>query len=201
MEPASGDQSDDCIQFAGLYEMGVSSMEPTITADETVLISQYLDEPCHHLPPTRGDIVAYRVPSDPSTYSISRVIGLPGDSVQMIGGHLYINGEPAFRAYVSEYLFRGTAYLRYAEVLPNGRRFLVLERSDTGSFDNTPVFRVPLNHFFVMGDNRDASLDSRVPGRNGEPPHTGYVRFDHLIGRAEAAWSFDLGPDSFREMR
>ncbi|HYC63975.1 MAG TPA: signal peptidase I, partial [Reyranellaceae bacterium] len=128
---------------------------------------------------------------------IKRIVGMPGDRIQVTRGVLIINGKPTERLRVGDYVrTAGSGYDKgtlYSEVLPNGRRYIVLEYNDTGMADNTPEFTVPANSFFVMGDNRDDSLDSRtrllMRDGYGLPRDGGqigwYVPFENLVGRAE----------------
>jgi len=134
--------------------------------------------------PERGDVVVFKLPADNSTDYIKRIIGLPGDRVQLKGGLLYINDEPVKREPAGEMVMRNGSslvhtYQRYIETLPNGRRHEIIEISDNGPFDNTGVYTVPAGHYFVMGDNRDSSRDSRFLNE------VGYIPFENLIGRAE----------------
>lgn len=149
--------------------------------------------------PERGDVIVFRLPTNPSEHYIKRLIGLPGDEIQMIEGRLYINGEMVERERIEDYVYQGTRYMQYIETLPNGVAHNIIERSDSAGLDNTPVYTVPEDHYFFMGDNRDGSLDSRVPGRNGQPPQVGYVPGDNLVGRAEVIW-FSLEDSSFFEI-
>src|SRR6202158_616036 len=123
--------------------------------------------------PQRGDIVVFKLPKDDSTDYIKRVIGLPGDRIQMKDGQLYINEQPVKRERVADWVpadgeGAGLRVKRWRETLPNGV-----------SYDNTPVYQVPPGHFFMMGDNRDNSTDSRVLSA------VGYVPYENLVGRAE----------------
>jgi signal peptidase I len=134
--------------------------------------------------PERGDVAVFKLPRDNKTDYIKRVVGLPGDTVQVIGGVLHINGQPVKRERVSDYvardaLGRDVTIAQYSETLPNGRSHLIIEETDRGPLDDTPVYRVPEGHVFMMGDNRDNSLDSRVPSQ------VGYVPLENLVGRAE----------------
>ncbi|MCR4281997.1 MAG: signal peptidase I [Bauldia sp.] len=133
-------------------------------------------------PPQRGDIVVFKLPRDNSTDYIKRVIGLPGDRIQVKHSVLYINDQAVPREQVDAYDDDGFRYARYRETLPNGVSYQVLDRDPNGMEDNTQVFEVPPGHYFMMGDNRDNSTDSRVPPTSGG---VGYVPFENLVGRAE----------------
>jgi signal peptidase I len=134
--------------------------------------------------PERGDVAVFKLPSDTETDYIKRIIGLPGDRIQVREGILYINDEPVQRERLTDYVLRDRygnvrRIPRYLETLPNGRRHTILEeQGDRGMADNTPVFTVPRGHYFAMGDNRDSSRDSRFPG-------VGFVPRENLVGRAE----------------
>jgi len=133
--------------------------------------------------PERGDVAVFKLPSDGKIDYIKRVIGLPGDTVQMREGLLHINGRPVKRERIEDYketdsLGRDHASLRYMETLPNGVRHVIIElKGDHGDLDNTPEFKVPPGHYFMMGDNRDNSNDSRAD--------VGYVPVENFVGRAE----------------
>ena len=133
--------------------------------------------------PVRGDIVVFKLPSDGETDYIKRVIGLPGDHIQMIGGLLHINGVAVKRERVEDYASpdafgRLTPVRQYRETLPEGRSYMTLKLQENGYLDNTEVYNVPPGNFFMMGDNRDNSTDSRVLTA------VGYVPFENLVGRA-----------------
>ncbi|HKT16507.1 MAG TPA: signal peptidase I [Stellaceae bacterium] len=135
-------------------------------------------------PPHRGDVVVFKLPRDPSIDFIKRIVGLPGDRIQMKSGILYINDEPVKREKLGPYFYdengRASTYVHYMEVLPNGYRHDIIELSDEGPLDNTGVFTVPPNTYFMMGDNRDDSADSRDPDSG-----VGYVPAVNIVGRAE----------------
>jgi signal peptidase I len=136
--------------------------------------------------PQLGDVVVFRLPRDDSTDYIKRVTGLPGDTVQMLGGVLQINGQPVKRERIADLVeTEGTRTSRakqWRETLPNGVSYTTLDLVDNGLYDNTQVYQVPAGHYFMLGDNRDNSTDSRVrPERGG----VGYVPFENLVGRAE----------------
>ena len=134
--------------------------------------------------PVRGDIVVFRLPKDDTTDYIKRVIGLPGDRIQMIDGLLHINGEPVKRERVEDFIEneeggRTTRVKRWRETLPNGVSYTTLDLIDNGFYDNTPVYDVPAGQYFMMGDNRDNSTDSRVLSQ------VGYVPLQNLVGKAQ----------------
>ncbi|MEZ5775716.1 MAG: signal peptidase I [Hyphomicrobiaceae bacterium] len=133
--------------------------------------------------PERGDVAVFRLPRDTSTDYIKRVIGLPGERIQMLEGVLYINGkavpkEPA--GTFTDYDERGRPVVidRYQETLPNGVKYYVLDAGRT-SYDTTREFEVPPGHYFMMGDNRDNSQDSRATSAVGPVP------IENFIGRAQ----------------
>ncbi len=133
-------------------------------------------------PPKRGDVVVFKLPRDDSTDYIKRVIGLPGDKIQVTGGVLYLNGTAVPRAPEGTIEIDGVVYKKFRETLPSGVNYITLDRDANGLEDNTQVFEVPPDHYFMMGDNRDNSTDSRVPPSSGG---VGYVPFENLVGKAD----------------
>ena len=141
----------------------------------------------------------FKNPVAPNIDFVKRVVGLPGDSIQMRSGRLHINGALVPRSrigpvgYHDKYGSQRRA-MRFRETLPNGRSYEILEESDSGPADNTPVYRVPEGHYFAMGDNRDNSTDSRFPN------HVGFIPAENFVGRAEFLF-FSLHHDtSFWEL-
>jgi signal peptidase I len=128
--------------------------------------------------------VVFKLPKDNHTDYIKRVIGLPGDRIQVIGGILHINGKAVTRrklgtVTLASYGGYKRQAVEYVETLPNGVKHRIWESSDDDMLDNTPVYPVPPGHYFMMGDNRDSSQDSRVLSA------VGFVPFENLVGRAE----------------
>lgn len=131
--------------------------------------------------PQRGDVAVFKYPPNPSLDYIKRVIGLPGDTVQMRDGVLHINGEPVGREMIGLVEDMDITELArpvevWRETMPNGVTYDTLDLTPNSIGDNTREFEVPEGHFFMMGDNRDNSTDSRFS--------VGYVPYDHLVGRA-----------------
>ena len=143
-------------------------------------------------PPERGDVAVFHNPIESRDF-IKRIVGLPGDRIQMIKGILHINGTAVKKEpigtwadldikHAGEKLGRNYAYeiLAYKETLPNGRSYTVLESAgDEGQVDNTAVFTVPKGHYFGMGDNRDNSTDSRTLSQ------VGFIAEENFIGEAK----------------
>lgn len=132
--------------------------------------------------PERGDVAVFKFPRDNKTDYIKRVIGLPGDRIQMRDGRLYINGEVVPRERIEDYVERDPLgntrrFAQYVETLPGGTRHRIIEMGDDRMSDDTREFLVPAGHYFMMGDNRDNSDDSRG--------NVGFVPFENFVGRAE----------------
>ena len=131
--------------------------------------------------PERGDDVVFRLQTDPKIDYIKRVVGLPGDRIQVQGGVLYVNGEPVERQRVEDWVDEDAGLsrpiTRYIEHMPGGPSYQVLDLVENGSLDNNRVYEVPPGHVFAKGDNRDNSLDSRVD-------NVGFIPVENLIGRA-----------------
>ena len=174
-----------------------SSMEPTLLVGDRIFVSKYAyGYSKHSFPfspnitnkrffsksPERGDLVVFKTPADNRTDYIKRLIGMPGDTIQFAGGELFINKKKIFRKQIkNEKIIRCGNFLletnTYIETLPNGLKHLVTYKKK-GSLQNTKVFKVPDNHFFLLGDNRDCSKDSRYLDS------VGYVNKLNLVGKA-----------------
>ncbi len=180
------------------FNIPSGSMKPTLLVGDYLFVSKYSYGYSRYsfpwsLPlfdgrilgdaPERGDVIVFKKPSDNETDYIKRLVGLPGDRIQVLGGILHINGEPVRREKIGESTdsdsFSTRSFDGYRETLPNGRQHLIWEASDSDHLDNTNEYLVPEGHFFFMGDNRDNSRDSRVLY------DVGYVPMDNLVGRAE----------------
>lgn len=144
--------------------------------------------------PKRGDVAVFKYPQDLSIDYIKRVIGLPGDQIQMKQGQLFINGEAVPKVRIEDYVDSssesgmGPVVAQFQETLPNGVTYKVLDFGDT-SVDSTEVYVVPADHYFAMGDNRDNSQDSRYLNK------VGFVPIENFVGRADVIF-FSFAPGS-----
>jgi signal peptidase I len=170
------------------YGYGAASLPMQITLPETGRVFGGT--------PKRGDVVVFRWPGDRSQAWVKRVIGLPGDRIQMRQGQLFINDRPAALkpdgiGEAEDDTGGGEKAYRYIETLPGGVKHAIFKMRDNGPLDNTAEVTVPPDRLFVMGDNRDNSADSRVPVREGG---VGLLPMDNLVGRADAVvGSWDMG--------
>jgi signal peptidase I len=183
-----------------------SSMEPGLLEGDYVIISKFpyglsrhsipLSPPLFHgrlfgALPKRGDVVVFKLPRDGHTDYIKRVIGLPGDRVQVADGVVLVNGRAIARApagMAHDIASNGLPVALYRETKSDGSTYLTYDRGPGHDGDDTGVYVVPEGSLFVMGDNRDNSLDSRWPTELG----VGFVPLENLEGRAEfilASWS------------
>ncbi len=192
------------------FNIPSGSLIPTLLVGDYLFVSKYTyGYSSHSFPfsaipipgrilgsePKRGDVAVFKLPKDGQTDFIKRVIGLPGDHIQMIDGRLYINGtivqrEPTEPYSTTDAYGHTVQVPSYIETLPNGVKHRVIEiNGDRGYWDNTFEYTVPPGNFFMMGDNRDNSEDSRST-------EVGYVPFENFVGRAEVIFfSVDTGPE------
>jgi signal peptidase I len=177
-----------------------ASMEPNLYEGDYIVVSKWsYGFSKHSIPfspplfdgrimgsaPKRGDIVVFKLPRDDKTDFIKRVIGLPGDRIQMIANKLYINDRPVQDVVVSrteiEDVFGPRPVTEVRETLPEGKSFMTQDFGPGNDLDDTPVYEVPAGHYFMMGDNRDNSIDSRVEQSSG----VGMVPAENLVGKAQ----------------
>jgi signal peptidase I len=190
------------VLFFQPFTIPSASMEPNLYEGDYIIVSKYAyGYSRHSIPfspkifegrilekaPQRGDVVVFKLPSDGHTDYVKRVIGLPGDRIQMNDGLLYLNGQKVKRdsmgALREQSPFGAERdVMRYRETLPGGKTFVTNDYGIDGDLDDTPIYVVPEGHYFMMGDNRDNSSDSRVaPEMQG----VGYVPAENLVGKAE----------------
>ncbi len=189
------------------FNIPSGSMKPTLLVGDYLFVSKFsFGYSRHSLPfslplipgrifyaqPQRGDVAVFKLPSDNKTDYIKRIVGLPGDKIQLRNGIMHVNGIGVGRRRIDDFITdNGSGVMRriprFIETLPGGREHAILEVSDRGPSDNTRVYTVPDSHFFAMGDNRDNSRDSRFP-------NVGFVPKENLVGRAEFLFFSIDGP-------
>lgn len=184
------------------FNIPSGSMRPTLEVGDYLFVSKYsygysrysfpfgldlFEGRIMESAPERGDVAVFRKPSEPDVDYIKRIVGLPGDRIQVTGGVLFINGEPVKRERIEDYLeSQSNGGVRrieqWRETMPNGVTYVTFNTLENGDNDNTGVYEVPPGHYFAMGDNRDGSSDSRISPANGG---VGFVPAENLVGRAE----------------
>jgi signal peptidase I len=181
-----------------LFNMPSGSMKPTLLVGDYIVAAKYaygysryslpwspqlFDGRIFGAQPRYGDVIVFRLPRDPATDYVKRVVGLPGDQIQMIHGVLNINGVAVKQEQIEDFVEtdasgRATRVKQWRETLPNGVSYATLDLYPDGFWDNTRLYAVPAAHYFVLGDNRDNSQDSRTS-------QVGYVPFENLVGRID----------------
>ncbi len=204
------------------FSIPSGSMKPTLLEGDYLFVSKYsYGFSRHSFPfsfppfngrifgkfPERGDVAVFKYTNDTSIDYIKRIVGLPGDKIQIIQGNLFINGNKVLKKHKGKWRARDRnkvlqTYDLYEEILFNGLLFEVLDATPNGMLDNTDIYIVPEGHVFALGDNRDQSSDSRILTQ------LGFIPFENLVGRAEiifysrdrfnSLWKFWHFPSSIR---
>ncbi|WP_269582790.1 signal peptidase I [Roseibium sp. Sym1] len=185
------------------YNTPAGSMEPALQVGDMFLAERIVPDFGATYEPVRGDIIVFDLPTNPEIPYVKRLIGLPGDRIQMRDGKVYLNGEPLRYEKSDDYVRRGPdGAIRsvpcFKEILPGGRAYQLLDLTPEGVSDNTREFEIPEGHVFVLGDNRDNSVDSRYISRVGYVPIeniTGIARRVYFSGPEESLRWRSLRPD------
>lgn len=166
------------------FNVPAGSMVPTLQIGDHFFASKFAYARIWGGVPARGDVIVFLTPKDNATVYVKRVVGLPGDRIQMKQGLLHINDVPVARERLADFVGDDpcgsdgkTATRRWRETMPNGASYETLDCVDNGFYDNTNAYTVPEGRIFVLGDNRDNSVDSRVQSQMG------YVPLENVIGR------------------
>ncbi|MBT3787285.1 MAG: signal peptidase I [Alphaproteobacteria bacterium] len=204
------------------FNIPSESMLPTLQIGDYLFVSKYaygyskhsfpfsmgpFDGRKFESPVKRGDVVVFKLPRDNTTDYIKRIVGLPGDKLQVTNGVLHINGKAVPKIRTDSFPYTSYPYDEqygiernfptYDETLPNGVKYLSYDLAPRGPLDNTDVYEVPAGHYFAMGDNRDNSTDSRVPiNQHG----VGFVPAENLVGRAEVLFFSTNGSAAWWEI-
>ncbi|MGE3304159.1 MAG: signal peptidase I [Hyphomonadaceae bacterium] len=188
------------------FRIPSGSMQPTLLVGDYIVVtkwtlgySRFSFEPLNFgwpsgrlfgHEPKRGDVIVFRPVPQEDKDLVKRLIGMPGDRIQMRNDRLYINDQPIERESLGLQTFKEQSgefvqIAAFRETLPNGVSYVAFDRESDGRLDDTPVFRVPEGSYFMMGDDRDNSADSRTP-------EVSFVPFDHLVGKVQFVFvSFD----------
>ena len=205
-----------CIRFtiAQPFRIPSGSMQPTLLVGDYMVVckwsygySRFSFEPLNFgaphgrlfgKAPERGDVIVFRPEPQLDKDLVKRLIGMPGDTLQVRGGAVYINGEPLKRESLGVVTFKEqtgdySEIQAWKETLPNGVSYTTFDREEEGRLDDTPAYEIPEGHYFFMGDDRDNSADSRVLDQ------VGYVPLENLVGKVQFVFlSYDPSTSLFK---
>ncbi|EAV46211.1 prokaryotic type I signal peptidase [Stappia aggregata IAM 12614] len=179
------------------YSIPSSNMRPTLEVGEVVLATKIFPSMGEHYEPVRGDVIVFTIAAKRANDFLKRVIGLPGERIRLQDGVVLINDVPVPRQALADYRYEDpdgseNSAPRFRETLPNGRSYEVLDLDPQGEMDTTREYVVPDGHLFVMGDNRDNSVDSRYTDYIGYVPLSGVSAVVETIllrkGESSSLW-------------
>lgn len=171
------------------FTMANNSMSPSVNKGDYLFVEKFAYS---NTMPSRGDVIVFKINN---TNSIKRIVGLPNDKIRINYGIVYINDISISRQHVKSYVLRDRgdedSTLQFIETFPEGKEVIVLDAVSGSELDNTPVYSVPADSYFVLGDNRDNSIDSRQQS-------VGFVPLQNIVGKAVSImWNNDTRPSSY----